>query len=234
MTYLTGDTHGQTDYRFDYLRDTLLESDVLIVLGDFGFSWNPLLMDSYKEKFLTLSVLGNHENYSLIETLPLEVKFGGRVRRVNDNTFYLLNGESYEIEGKTFFVFGGASSIDKIYRTPYASWWPEEVPSFRDFSLAKQTLDKLGGTFDYFLTHTAERSLLKKMFGYSEDFIDPTEDMIKALKDYILDIGGSYKEHFFGHHHQFSCTEDEGGHKATCLYEDVLNLSSGEFKFFSS
>ena len=56
---------------------------------------------------------GNHENYDMIAEYPVEEWHGGKVRHiVRDKVILLERGQVFEIEGKTFFTFGGASSHD--------------------------------------------------------------------------------------------------------------------------
>ena len=44
-----------------------------------------------------------------------------------------MRGEYYEIQGKTFWVMGGACSHDLEYRTPNKDWWTREIPSKQEF-----------------------------------------------------------------------------------------------------
>ena len=59
MIYVTGDIHANLDReRLDFFK-SLKEDDVMIVLGDFGFSWNEQLQNSWNAlniECLTLSV----------------------------------------------------------------------------------------------------------------------------------------------------------------------------------
>lgn len=63
--------------------------------------------------FTILFVAGNHDNYNMIEQYPLSNWNGGKVRQIiQDKVIYLERGQIYNIEGKTFFCLGGASSHD--------------------------------------------------------------------------------------------------------------------------
>lgn len=122
MVYFTGDIHADLDPERSKIFSRLEADDVLIVLGDFGFSWNEMtekLWNSYEFPFITLTLLGNHENYDRVyETYPLTAFAGGEAYRINRNTYYAKNGTMYTIAGEKMLCFGGARSIDAVYRTP--------------------------------------------------------------------------------------------------------------------
>ena len=41
---------------------------------------------------------------------------------ISDSICHLMRGQVFDIDGKTFFTFGGGNSIDKAWRTPGVSW----------------------------------------------------------------------------------------------------------------
>src|SRR5574344_804014 len=129
--FLTGDMHAALDDRRRKFISKLDPSDILIVLGDFGYTWTPLRLQGYKVPCMTLLVDGNHDNFSYLDACLDEDMFSSTVKKVKDNVYRLMTGNIYEINGLKFFVFGGALSIDKEMRVPYVSWWPEEIPSKR-------------------------------------------------------------------------------------------------------
>lgn len=234
--YITGDIHAdlENDNRLNIFK-TFKEDDILIVLGDFGYSWNQATektWKSYNWPFMTVSVLGNHENYNCIYSLyKREEIFGDVAYKMCDRTYYLKNGGMYVIEGKKFFVFGGALSIDKVYRTPYLSWWPEEIPSGQEYSEAEKTLKKNDYKFDYFITHTGSEDEIDDLFLYLKDkFIDPTQKMISQLVAEIQLNGGSFKEHFFGHMHAYNQRKGDR-YTSTCMHAQVYNLNTEEMIF---
>lgn len=126
MISITGDRHGE-EARFS---DTALpdqskwtEADKLIIAGDFGFvfqgekqfiSERNKLDTLAEKKYEILFVDGNHEGFDFLFNYPEEVRYGAPVRRIRDNVFWLQRGYVYTIEGKTFFVMGGAYSIASL------------------------------------------------------------------------------------------------------------------------
>ena len=230
MLYITGDTHGYWDNREEFLQ-SLDENDIVICLGDLGWSWDINHINGFCPKCKWLSIYGNHENFSLIEKMPIEEIYGGRVRKMKENVYYLLNGEMYNIEGKKFFVFGGALSIDKHWRTPYVSWWPQEQPTEVDYYNAIGNLQRNNWTFDYLLTHTADTELVQTVLGRTDTINDSTEKMISQLKHEIKENGGSFSKHFFGHLHQFwkGVADD---YEWYCLYTQIYDLVFDKVTFY--
>ena len=133
--HITGDTHGEVNRLLEYKNTK--SGDTVIITGDFGMLWHrnnfsktSKLNKAAKERgIIYLFCDGNHENFEMLEEYPVEERYGGKAGKISKYIYHLRRGEVYTIEGKTFFVFGGASSIDRMYRTPYVSWWPAELPS---------------------------------------------------------------------------------------------------------
>ena len=233
MVYITGDTHGDIlDPRWDWFMKHLNENDTLIVTGDFGFDWDSniqLEWQNFRHSYTVLFCDGNHENYDILNSLPTVKMFGDEVGVFGNNTYRLFTGHMYLIEGKKYFVFGGAASIDKDWRveeeercdSPRTLWWSEEVPTEEVFEEAKKTLEKHNWTFDYFITHTCNPQLKQPILKtYKMDFYDPTESMINSLEYLIRENNGQWNQSFFGHFHK-----NVHFKKWHCLYGDIVNVS---------
>jgi predicted phosphodiesterase len=233
MLYITGDIHGTWDEREQFIR-SLSKEDILIVLGDWGWCWTSEHLKRYLKnnpECIQLWIDGNHEGYNVIDTFPIVKIYGGRAHKIADNIYHLIRGEMYEIEGKKFLVFGGALSIDKHWRTPYVSWWPQEQPTMSDYSNAIENLKKNNWKFDYLLTHTADTELVQTVLGTTDTVNDSTERMISQLKYEIKENEGSFKKHFFGHLHQFwkGVSDD---YEWYCLYTQIYDLAFDKVTFY--
>ena len=97
----------------------LTQEDYIIICGDFGLCWAKDKTFEYhcknfaEKPYTILWVQGNHENYDMIGEYPREEWHGGKVRHIiRDKVILLERGQVFEIEGKSFFAFGGASSHD--------------------------------------------------------------------------------------------------------------------------
>ncbi|MGI6110432.1 MAG: metallophosphoesterase family protein, partial [Eubacteriaceae bacterium] len=120
MIYITGDCHGNYS-RFARenfpQQDSMTKDDFMIVCGDFGL-WEDSprenkVMDALQDlPFTILWVDGNHENYDLIRTFPVQKWHGGNVQFIRPNVIHLMRGQVFEIDGYSFFTFGGANCHD--------------------------------------------------------------------------------------------------------------------------
>ena len=151
----------------------LTKEDYIIICGDFGLCWAKDKTFEYhcknfaEKPYTILWVQGNHENYDMIGEYPLEEWHGGKVRHIiRDKVILLERGQVFEIDGKTFFTFGGASSHDiqggildrqtvdfaeqkrradrnyLPYRILQESWWPQELPTEGELQEGLRNLDQ--------------------------------------------------------------------------------------------
>ena len=124
------------------------------------------------------------------------------------------------------FVFGGADSIDKASRIPYVSWWPEEIPSRREFFKGLDNLERNSWDIDLFLAHTCPIEVNTSLFNYPYKLKDPTEDMLSQYEYHIRENNpGKEYPFLFGHHHNF-----KWGDKYICLYDQVMSIQKKEGK----
>ena len=225
--YLTGDTHGNAMQEMRKLSNNRFQGsagDILIVLGDFGFLFHnkrtkeeQYWLDWLESKpWITLFLDGNHENFTLLNALPVEQKFGGSVGKVSDSIFHLHRGQAYTICEKTFFVMGGALSIDKHHRMPYVSWWPEEEPSFSEWQQAIQKAKEIKKV-DYILTHEVPSCVYDEL-DYGEIKIkNSVSEGVQELKDIL-----EYRWGFSGHHH---FEQDFHQHRWSIVYNGIVDLT---------
>lgn len=261
MIYITGDCHQ--DFRRFAKRERMrlphfiLPEDYVIVCGDFGLLWAKDKTFEYNLKWLSklpftiLWVQGNHDNYDMIAEYPLEQWHGGRVRHIaRDKIILLERGQVFDLEGKSFFTFGGASShdvqggiLDKdspaydecrrrairsglTYRVRNVSWWEQELPKEEELKEGRDNLEKLGYSVDYVITHCMsggmqDRLLDRFAFGcYGSTY---EKDV---LTDYFDELEEKlrYKWWFCGHYHINLQLDD----KHMILYEDIVRL--GDFQ----
>lgn len=239
MIYLFGDLHGAANInRFE--KDSfpqgldLTKEDYVIVLGDFGIPWNNVSTKGYKEEIEALKLLnhkpwttlfidGNHENFhNLYEYEEIEL-LGGKVHRLMDSIYHLERGYVYTIEGKKFFSFGGALSIDKGYRIPGLSWWPQELHSKEEVELGLNSLNDNNNKVDYIITHTTSNANIKLLLNIDDDLLvnDPCSKFFDVVDKLV-----SYKYWFFGHFHMDSILRNRDGSSCYCLYKKYIELDT--------
>lgn len=245
MIYITGDCH--LDYHkfniknFPEQKD-FSQNDYIIICGDFGY-WDESSEQKFWIKWLSnkpftiLFIDGNHENFDLLNKLPISKWNGGNVHFISKNIIHLMRGQVFTIENKTFFTFGGAQSHDikdgildkddknfktklkeykkngKEFRINHISWWKEEMPNDNEYKEGIFNLNKYNWNIDYIITHATSTSIQEKI-----------NENIKAnkLTDYFEYIKNNcnYKQWFFGHYHKNQMITS----KDILLYEDIIKL----------
>ena len=245
--FITGDTHG--DFRrfkkeVFYEQAELTKRDYVICCGDLGGIWDGSAEEQGQldwlenRPFTTLFVSGNHENFDLLAKYPTEEWHGGTVQRIRPSVIHLMRGQVYDIQGKTFFTMGGASSHDiqdgilepddplfkkkcrqldargAMYRVNHLSWWKEELPSKEEYQTARANLDRTGWAVDYIITHCCPSSVQDAFSGgfYRKD----------ALTEFFdeVDQRCKFKYWFFGHYHEDMVVKK----KYVMLYEQIIRL----------
>ena len=106
-----------------------LDADVLVHLGDFGYSYSRRFLAEVSAASLTnqvpvLFVDGNHENFKRLHSFPIGPD---GTRQVADNVWHLPRGFRWSWDGLRFLAMGGAHSVDRPYRVPGVSWWADEA-----------------------------------------------------------------------------------------------------------
>ena len=142
--YVVGDSHGDTGWMMDIIRAAGANGiDTLYQVGDFGI-WPGMGGAKYLDKVSKCAVendvevfvvLGNHENYDQIDAWEKDDRRSGLdgMIRVRPNLRIVGNkANAWERGGVTFGACGGAISIDREYREPHVSYWPQEYTSERD------------------------------------------------------------------------------------------------------
>lgn len=228
--FVTGDVHGDCDYdklkRFrTLLRDELTLDDYLIICGDFGVLWDGGRQDNYfKEKVYgnfpctILWVDGNHENFDVLETYPIENWMSGKIHRITDRILHLMRGEIFTLPMAdseiSLFAFGGAKSHDRGYDTGRTmNWWPKELPTQEEMDNAIKNLAARNNEVDYIFTHDGPLSILQAAFSIKTS--DP------CFSSFLNNIADSvrFKGWFFGHHHR-----DVSMDKFHCMYNSIKEL----------
>ena len=231
MIYVTGDCH-QNFRKFNTKifpeQKEMTKEDYVIICGDFGGVWNKEvenkeekhLLDWLEEKpFTTLFVDGNHENFDRLYSYPVELWHGGKVHKIRRSVIHLMRGQIYEIDGKSFFTFGGASSHDiesgildpedpdfkekkkwldrewQSYRVNHITWWAQELPSEEEMQEGRVNLAAHDNQVDFIVTHCCATS--------TQMLIDEQKLKPDIETDYLEEIKQTiqFKKWFFGHYH---------------------------------
>lgn len=228
MVFATGDCHGNFQ-RFGMRnfpgQKAMDRSDYIIICGDFGF-WSDTPEDEYwlnwleEKPFTTLWVDGNHENFTMLNELPVHEWHGGKVHFIRPHVIHLMRGQLYDIDGYTFFTMGGAQSHDiedgildpeapdfketlrrlhsqgrRRFRVLGRSWWPEELPSDQEYLTALETLERAKWKADYVITHCAPTGIARTMNRhYEPDALTDFLELVNKKLDFHYWICGHYHD----------------------------------------
>ena len=214
MIYFLSDLHGNRNFGgVDEYCKLAGTDDLLIILGDVGLNFenteNNRRFDSYfgsLRKNIAF-IDGNHENFGYLNSFPEEQWNGGTIGRLTDNIVYLKRGNIYNIDGKSFFTFGGCKSSDKW--KDMGLWYEGEEPADNELEFAYANLEKHGFAVDYILTHKYEQS--PDRGTVSAKLKELTEFIEKNVK---------YKKWYAGHWH-YDGRLDE---KHTFIYDVLKTL----------
>jgi hypothetical protein len=153
-----GDAHGNLE--FVVASAELMKRHgvtALVVLGDFGFLWRSRDRNSRELGRLSAHLVeheqtlffvdGNHENFDLLQALPLNLDGSAQVAPA---ITYLPRGYRTKLSSdRSLAVLGGANSIDREYRVDGVSWWQQE-------SITSADLEALGSAHaDVMIGHDA-------------------------------------------------------------------------------
>ena len=230
--FVTGDIHASYDIAklSESCFDTagLTKDDYVIICGDFGLVWNNSASEQYwlrwldTRPFTTLFVDGNHEGFSLLNSLPETTWNGGAVHQVATSVFHLKRGQLFNIDGYRIFAMGGASSseYDRTHRTQGETWFNEEIPNEQERAAALETLDAANWDCDFVITHCAPSSCAQGISEHTDRLeihpMDEYTDWLQTIQDRL-----AYRHWFCGHYHIDAQIQD----KTTALYNRIAVLA---------
>ena len=252
MIFITGDCHadwskfstGSFPEQKEMTRD-----DYVIVCGDFGI-WRPDNTEKWwlkwlsEKNFTLLFVDGNHENFDRLYSDEFEIVdfYGGKAHRICENVYHLMRGYVFELCGKKFFAFGGASSHDiqdgilepsdykstkelmndynkrtqrgEMLRINHISWWQQEMPSEDEMKFGLETLRNNGNKVDYIVSHCCPQEVAS---FFAHGFYKSDK-----LTDYFNTVARTteFSKWFFGHYHNNKQILD----KFVMLYEQIVRV----------
>lgn len=222
--FLCGDTHGTIDIGklapFVGRRD-LDENDYLIILGDtaicgFNRETEEATRDFLRQLPMTILFIdGNHENFEHLNSYSVDEWHGGKVHIIEPGMIHLMRGQIFDIDGRTFFTFGGAFSVDRSVRTLGVDWFEEELPTDEEKEEAWENLEAADYTVDYILTHTAPYEVITALGYESHEEALPQVRFFQEIADNV-----DFIDWYFGHFHED--TEVENFH---CLMDEIIELN---------
>lgn len=251
MIFITGDCHADWNKFSTKVfpeQSDMTRNDFIIVCGDFGI-WHDNKTERWwlkwleEKNFTILFVDGNHENFDRLYSDFEVVDFhGGKAHKIRDNIYHLMRGYIFELCGKKFFAFGGASSHDiddgildrndfssdkelvkeynrrtqngEMIRINHISWWKEEMPSEEEMKFGLKNLEEHKNEVDFIVSHCCPQEVASI---FSNGFYKSDK-----LTSYFNKIANTvqFSKWFFGHYHdnaQFLS-------KYIMLYEQIVRI----------
>lgn len=252
MIYVTGDCHADWT-RFSSIsfpeQKRMTRDDFVIVCGDFGI-WHQDNTEKWwfkrlsEKNFTLLFVDGNHENFDRLYSNEFEIVdfHGGKAHKICENVYHLMRGYVFNLCGKKFFAFGGASSHDiqdgildpkdfksnrelfdeykkrtrrgEMLRIKHLSWWEQEMPSKAEMDFGLKTLKENGYKVDFVVSHCCPQHIAS---CFSQDICKPDE-----LTLYFNTVSEmvEFDKWFFGHYHDSQTVLG----KFVMLYEQIVRI----------
>lgn len=253
MIFITGDTHANFS-KFKTAafpeQKEMTKDDYVIICGDFGGIWYDNEEERYwldwlnDKPFTTLFVCGNHENFDRLYSDEFDIVdfCGGKAHKIRESIYHLMRGEVFDLQGKKFFAFGGASSHDiddgilnfeeyssrkelisdynkrtkagEMLRINHLSWWKEEMPSEEEFQNGVENLKRVNYTVDYVVSHCAPQVIASTYSKgmYKSDSLTSYFNLVAESLDFNC--------WFFGHYHD----NKKFFGKYVMLYEQIVRV----------
>ena len=230
--YLTGDTHADfSDLITRSIRYGITDRDLLVILGDVSINYFADYRDERHKDILALipaTILCIHGNHELRPTSPEVAKLYHPITWMGDTAYVedayprfimAADGARYHINGRDFFVIGGAYSVDKQYRLRMGyRWFPDEQLTTSEMNTIRRKVQEHGNREDIILAHTCpydQRPIECFMPGVEESAVD------NSMEHFLQEIVDTteYNAFYCGHWH----TEKQDG-KLRILFHDVIML----------
>lgn len=221
IVYITGDMHGCLERLYDKSFRKLKSGDVLLVCGDFGYIFKGDKTEKQvidflaSRRFVTAFVDGTHDNLDTICKSRVTYWHGGMVHRIKGNLIHLMRGQIFEINGSSFFTFGGGESVDKDMRLEQGYWWRDEEPSPIEMAEGAKRLDEAGLKVDYIITHEPPSLVKSAILMRRGD-----ANRVNKLNGYFEEIGRScqFRHWYFGSLHE----DRRITQRHTCVFRDMI------------
>ena len=206
LLLILGDTHGEWASLFNYLDRINCRDAVMLHVGDVGIGFRGnqklevgslvIVNNQLKERNIRLyAIRGNHDDPSY---------FNGSYNF--SNLELLPDYSQISINGERFLFVGGAVSIDRINRTMYRSWWPDEGLVLDEGKAVE---------CDVLITHTAPSWIGPTDKNGIEFYTNRDNSLWKecveerSVVDKLLALTKA-KKHYCGHFHESVLAKNNG------------------------
>lgn len=204
---VAGDWHGNTRWAVSVIEELgRVGVRTILHLGDFGVwpgqsgeEYLGALRRALEENDQTIYVtLGNHEDYTQVAALPVG---DDGLQWIRHNIAIFPRPFRFELGLHSVLSLGGAPSVDREFRKPYRSWWPEEM-------ITEEMVQEAiaGGHADIMLAHDAPNGgtaaverILSTGGGWSKDSLAYAAEGRDLIDRVVYSVKPD--AYFHGHYH---------------------------------
>lgn len=224
MVYITGDTHGDLDRFKSKQSQKLKKGDTLLVCGDFGFIWDGSEAEEKnihwlsKRKYNIFFIEGAHENYELLNSYPTVELCGGSAKKIAENIYLLKRGDIFDIEGKSWFAFGGGDDEEIDLMDVRSCEEFSHLPTNEEMDYARENLKKHDNKVDYIITYDVNFKI--------KAFLQLDQYNFNNLHAFLEEVatGTEFSKWFFGCYH----LDRRIPPRYFCTYENIYDVKSIE------
>ncbi|MBN8423117.1 metallophosphoesterase [Microbacterium esteraromaticum] len=233
--WVVGDVHGNAGWiqtllpamrRYDPSLRTILQ------LGDYGFDHTGAgthAVDFWAKKAgieRVLVTLGNHEEWNHIA--PAQDDRPGQAIRVSNVVWLLPRPFRFTIGGRQALSLGGASSVDKVFRTPGKDWFEDEL-----ITEEMENAAIAAGVADVLLTHESPVDVAPEVLAIiasNPDRYPPDALSISAAqRERVQRVSDAVHPalHLHGHMHTYGSIDLDNGRRVLSLDRDTRAGNAG-------
>ena len=233
--WAVGDLHGNVRWVQALLpamhrRDPSIRT--VLQVGDYGFDHSGRgthPVDFWAEKSgieRVLVTLGNHEEWANIS--PAQEATPGRAIRVSEVVWLLPRPFRFTIAGREVLSLGGASSVDKAFRTPGKDWFEDEL-----ITEEMETAAIAAGAADVLLTHEspvdAPPEVLAIIASNPDGYPPESLAISAAQRERVQRVSSAVRPavHFHGHMHTYGRVDLDNGRGVVSLDRDTRAGNAG-------
>ena len=228
--FITGDKHGNFRFLKSWCqRVGTTKDDYLIVLGDCGINYwltkrdKKLKHQISKCPITLICIHGNHEARpasigTYVKEFNYDIQCGVWYEKQFPNILFPDDGEMI-INNETYFILGGAYSVDKHYRLEHGGKWFEDEQMSAATKMRILRFIETENSFDYILSHCAPLKYEPIHLFLSFIKQENVDKSMEKFLDIVLDKV-DFKTWFLGHYHS-----DEWLNSNTrLLYHDIIEI----------
>lgn len=223
-----GDIHGAWGDADDVMDAATSEHgniDLVIQVGDMGFGmpgvrpWARVPVEGQKWRWID----GNHENFDLLYKRdlpnfgydPYHILWPRLWKEFLSRWKYMPRGT---VEDGILYI-GGASSIDRMWRTPGLDWWDAENISYADAERTLDAIEAYAGHIHTVISHDCPEAFIMEPVLNGPEYSDGNRKFLDHIRTIVKP-----DRWYFGHYHATHSGTLDG-----CEWRCINMVPSGDY-----